>query len=548
MRKTTAAMALLVLSATVLSGCALTDEAAGDDKSTVVAVTPLLTNLGLDIMKVESTPYRPVFDEIFDYPIEQDPSGALIPGLATDWSVSDDGLTWTFVFRDDVIFQNGDPLTAADAAWSYNRMMFDPESQQAISQYREITESITAEGNDLIVKTTTPLSTVPLWFAKTDGNLSGIVYPQKYFESVGADAFYKAPVGTGPFEYVSFEGEESAHLTAWLDDGRSDWQKTRTPGYTDLIIKAVPDASTAVAMLKAGEADIIPVPISSVSDVQASGFETQDVPGATFSVMWCIGATITPDSPCDDQDVREALSIAIDRDAIAQGLYQGFAEPSAAWVPGPGGFGYPSDLDPVQPDPDLAKELLANAGYGPDNPLKVQILTYDDDADFPMLSTMAEAMVGYYQSIGVEAEITVQEWGLQEARLAEHDYPGQAGNAAVTPVTLFMRGIDNRYHMVNRMVTELTDVGERGAALWNSSDPLAQEQTALLNEVLAEFDLDKQEVLFADYHKWLAEHWYQIPLLSANAVFATSDKIAGWDDRIAGKSQVHNLWSLEIVN
>ncbi len=118
----------------------------------------------------------------------------------------------------------------------------------------------------------------------------------------------------------------------------------------------------------------------------------------------------------------------------------------------------------------------------------------------------------------------------------------------MSPVTLFMRGIDNRYNMVNRMVTEMTDVGERGAALWNSKDPLAQEQTDLLNKVVAEFDPDKQEQLFEQYHIWLADHWYQIPLLSTKAVFATSPKITGWEDRVAGKSVVHNLWSLDVSN
>src|SRR4029079_5521075 len=114
-----------------------------------------------------------------------------------------------------------------------------------------------------------------------------------------------------------------------------------------------------------------------------------------------------------------------DRDAIAEAVYRGQAQPSGGWYGGPGSFGYPDDIQLPAFDPDKAEKLLADAGYGPNNPLKVQIVCYDDDVDFPMMPTLAEAIARDYTAIGVDASIKSSDWTAQKDMLVKGNYPGQ---------------------------------------------------------------------------------------------------------------------------
>ena len=105
-----------------------------------------------------------------------------------------------------------------------------------------------------------------------------------------------------------------------------------------------------------------------------------------------------------------------------------------------------------------------------------------------------------------------------------------------------MRGMDNRFYFVDSQVTQFTDDSENGSSVWDDEE--FPEMTERLQAIAAEFDIDTQEEMLADYHHWMADEWLQIPLLTASAVFGVSDKVADWDARVAGKGFVHNQWSL----
>ena len=509
----------------------------------ITVVTDVLTGAGQDPAQTLVTTYKVYWDEVFDYAIEQDADGHLTGGFASKWEASADHLTWTFTIRDGIKFQNGDAMTAEDVAWSWNREMFDPKSKANITSVAPDVNSIKAVGTTVVISTKKPIATLPVWWAKMDGSLTGVVYPKAYFEKVGAEAFFKSPVGTGPWKFVKQDGEQSVDLTAFTDDYRSDWQKSRTAHFKDLTIMAVPDPSTRLALLRTGDADLVPLPISALQQLKDSNLKDITVPAASFNVIWCVGFTLNPASPCDNIKVREALSIAIDRPTIAQTLYNGLATPSSAWMSGPGSFGYPADLAPPAYNVDRAKQLLTEAGFGPGNPLKVELQAYDNDADFPSMTTLAEALVGYWEAVGVTATVKVQDWDTQKGHLRAGELNGMPGRPT-SPVVLFMRGTDNRYYFPDEQSTQYTADGKTGEVLWNNSVPPGSEQLAKLQAVKAEFDLTKQEALFADYYKWLAGQWYHIPLFGAVSVFGVSNKIATWDARVAGKSYPHNLWSL----
>ena len=554
-RKYSAPMAAAVAMSLVLAACgsqATSPSASagggdgGGDGPTgeLVVITPSLTGQGEDVITQAALEWshKPWWDDVHDYVIEQDADGNLVPGLATEWVASDDGLTWTFTIREGVKFHNGDTLTAEDVAWSWNRVIFDPASTHTIIGRAPEVDSITADGNQVVAVTNSPQATLPMWFAELDGGSAGAVYSQAYFEEVG-DQMWSEPVGTGPYQFVSMDGEQSATLTAFVADDRSDWQQERTPDFKDLVIRAAPDASTRVALLQTGEADVVPLPISSIEELESGGTELIEVPAATQSVMWCLGFSLNPDSPCNDEGVREALSIAIDRQGIADSVYRGYAEPSAAFIAGAGSHGNPEGLEAPSYDPDRAQELLADAGFDESNPLTVEIVVADVPGDMPLMPTMAEAIAGNYADIGVEATVRVGEEEANKEALFGFEFNGQEAGDPPTPVTLYIRGMDNRFYFVDEQATLFTDDSENGSSVWDDEE--FPEMSERLRAIQAEFDFDTQGEMMADYHLWMAENWLQMPLLAASAVFGVSEDVGGWDFRIAGKGFPHNMWSIQ---
>jgi peptide/nickel transport system substrate-binding protein len=431
-------------------------------------------------------------------------------------------------------------MTAEDVAWSWNRL-FDPESTHTMIGRASLIESITAEGNQVIVITTSAQAAVPFWWAEHDGESGGAVYSKAYFDEVG-DEVWSAPVGTGPYEFVSMEGEQSATLTAFLAEDRSDWQKERTPGFKDLTVLAAEDPSTRVALVRTGQADVAPLPISAVEELEGTDISIIEVPAATQSVMWCLGFSLSPDSPCNDVAVREALSIAIDRQGIADAVYRGYAAPHNGYMAGPGAFGNADDLAAAPYDAARAQELLAEAGFDESNPLQVEIVVADVPGDMPLMPTLAEAIAGNYADIGVEATVRIGEEESNKEALFGFEFNGQEAGDPALPVTLYMRGMDNRFYFVDSQLTQFTDDSENGSSVWD--DGTFPEMTERLRAIAAEFDVDTQAEMMADYHRWMAENWLQIPLLTASAVYGVSEKVGSWDLRVAGKGFVHNQWSL----
>ena len=512
-------------------------------RGSVTVTTTSLTGAGQDYAQsVAQGTVKAFWDEIFDYPIAQDPNGDLAPALAESWKISDDLLTWAFDIRQGVKFHNGDTLTAEDVAWTWNRIMFGEESKHPLLGLGSHVESIVAEGNQVLIRTKSPQSLLPLWFAKIEGHKGGTVLSKKHVESVGIEQAMRSPIGTGPYKFVSFDGEQSVVLTAFDDPERSEWQKTRNAGFKNVTILAVPEPSTRVALLKTGGADMVPLSLTAVEDVKSTpGLRVVTASTTNYSGMWCIGFTLNPASPCNDQRVREALSIAIDRQTIADAVYLGTAEPSGGFFGGQGSFGYPKDLTPPPFDPDRARQLLAEAGFDEANPLVVNIQAPNEDGDFPMMPTLAEAIAGYYDAIGVQASITVNDWSAQKANAIEGTYPGARNNPEVFPLTMFLRGMDNRFYFPAEQIGAYTEDGPVGAGVWN--DDNLPEQRERLDAVAAEFDLSKQERLFGDYYKWMAENYNHIPLLASGASFGVSSKVKDWQPW-AGKPFIHELWSL----
>jgi peptide/nickel transport system substrate-binding protein len=332
--------------------------------------------------------------------------------------VSKDGLTYEFVLRKGTKFHNGDPVTAEDVKFSFDRYR---GAAAALFKARvAAVEVVDPERVRFRLKRPWPDF---MTFYGTPATGAGWVVPKKYVERVGDDGFKKAPVGAGPFKFVSY----TPGIELVLEAHEQFWRKT--PGIKRLVIKSVPDEATRLAMLKRGEADIATLFRGPLAE------EIRRTPGLTLKptylpvTQWLLFTEQwDPKSPWADRRVRLAANLAIDRQTINQAETLGLSKVTASIIPQSFEFYWPAPLYPH--DPARARQLLAEAGY----PNGFGAGTLSADLSF---ATTGEAVVNDLRAVGIRAALRPLERAAlfkeyQEKRLRHIVYAGSAafGNAA----------------------------------------------------------------------------------------------------------------------
>src|SRR5437588_931680 len=323
---------------------------------------------------------------LHDAVVKPMPGGWNTPSLAESWSQSKDGLTYEFVLRKGVKFHNGDPVTAEDVKFSYDRYR-GAGVKLLKDRVREV--QIVDPGRiRFVLKEPWPDF---MTFYGTSATGSGWVVPKKYVEKVGDDGFKKAPIGAGPYKFVSFNPGVELVLEAF----EGYWRKP--PSVKRLVMKVIPDEATRLAALTRGEVDIA----YSIRGELAE--ELQKTPGLAlkpvvlqapnwlyFPEQW------DPKSPWHDLRVRQAANFAIDREGISQALFLGYCKITNSIVP------YTFDFFWQPPaaayDPAKARKLMAEAGFA--NGFDAGTLYCDAS-----YSNMAEISVNNLGEIGIRARL-----------------------------------------------------------------------------------------------------------------------------------------------
>ena len=495
----------------------------------LIASADDLVNMSTDNLGLLSVPQSSIYmEEMFDFLVDLDFDNKLVPGLAESWELSDDQLTWTFTVRDGVRFHDGSDVTAEDVAFSWNRTFFDPRSENSTAlDLATRTESMIAVSDrEFAVKTHEPQANAGIWGSFPFLSSGSFTYSKAQIEA-GEDAFRQSPIGTGPYEFDSRIPNQFVEMTAANVD---HWRKD--PGFQTVTILEIPELATRIALLKTGAADIIGASIAVKQDILDSGLQVKSAPATTVSVVWC-WYLWSPGHPCNDPKIREAIAISIDRQTIADRLYQGEGSPIGNFVAAPNTFGYDPDLEAQPYDLERAKQLMSESTF-PDG-FEVQIETYLNDSDFPALPTLAEAILGYMGEIGIEGEVKVFDWTNLSGTLRER---GMEPTPDERPYPLVIRGNDSRYHTLRWM---------RG---WYHSErsprPVVGNSTPWMDDLVdkagAEFDLDKQEQYIMEYNRRLTNEFWHAPVITANAVFGLSNKVKEWTP-ITGRPFPHNFWS-----
>ena len=279
------------------------------------------------------------------------PGQKMAPSLAESWTESPDGLVYEFKLRRGLKFHNGDPLTADDVKWSFERYQ-GAGAKQLQSRVRRV-EAVDPLTVRIHLKEPWPDF---MTFYGTSATAAGIVLPRKYFEQVGADGFKQKPVGAGPYKFVS----QRPGIDIVLEAFPGYWR--HVPYVKRLTLKGVPDSTTRAAMLKSGETDYALVldgpDAEAVKHDPRLGLSCSRHPSifwVEFPDQW------DPKSPWSDKRLRLAVNYALDRKGTNEAACLGCCPPAGCIVPRVMDFAL--QAQPLPYDPVKAKQLLAEAGY-----------------------------------------------------------------------------------------------------------------------------------------------------------------------------------------
>ncbi len=384
---------------------------------------------------------------IHDALVKPMPGSDNTPSLAESWTASKDGLSYEFVLRKNAKFHNGDPVAAEDVKFSFDR--YKGAGATLLKEKVKDLQVLAPNRVRFVLKEPWPDF---MTFYGTSATGAAWIVPKKYVEKVGDDGFKKAPIGAGPYKVVSFNPGVELVMEAY----EGYWRKV--PSVKRLIFRSMTDETTRAAALKAGELDIVYLlsgptaqDIKRTSGLRLAAAMPPGVPYLDMQEQW------DPKSPWHDRRVRLAASHALDRDALNQAETLGFSHPTGGLIPR--SLEFARAYEPPPYDPARAKKLLAEAGYP--NGFDAGDLT-----PFPPFFSLAEAIGGYLQAVGIKTRVRTMERATFLAAWREKKIKGlimglgaPAGNAATRiEVYVLKSGIYS-----SGVVPEIEDLYQRQA-------------------------------------------------------------------------------------
>ncbi|HXH10065.1 MAG TPA: ABC transporter substrate-binding protein [Alphaproteobacteria bacterium] len=446
---------------------------------------------------------------IYDYLVGCTDDGQLSneTGIAQRWEEAADHLSWTFYLRQGVRFHDGTELTAEDVKFSIDSL-FEPKAVSALlgpakGAFKEVEVK---DPYTVVIHLKQPAVFLPWNFSCATGS-EGMILPKKYFQQVGADAFARSPIGSGPYKVVKNAIGSSIELEA-VD---RHWH-VGVPRFKRLAFLLVPEESTRLAQLQTGEADIIAVSRERVPDVKAAGFTVfsklnDQVVAVYMQQQW-------DPVPIADKRVRQALNYAIDKEAIMRFVFAGQGVPAAMYPIGSYGVagGADPNLEPYPYDPQKAKALLAEAGYP--NGFETKIYSYVT-GDLPEIPRLAEAVADYLGRVGVRAKITPMDRAALSTKRQARTLSGD----------LLPWSTPNRSLAIH-IATIMQTLHHSKATFTSTADPALDK---MIEAALAATDVEEVKRLVGEMHRYLYENANNITIGEIHTNYATNKKVTSWD-------------------
>ncbi|MBB4023920.1 MULTISPECIES: ABC transporter substrate-binding protein [Actibacterium] len=362
----------------------------------------------LDPHRATSTLSRQVWYQIYDSLLEFDDSGAPVPNLAKSWEIAQDGTLVTFVLNEGITCHDGTPFNADDVIWTAERALGEDNPSLTKSSWGDIGEVEKIDDLTVAFHLATPFGAfVPFMADQFTSMLCD--------SNAAADDFGTgSAIGTGPWKFASWTKGAEVVLEKnpdYVNYGRPI-DNPGPPLADRLIMRTMPEAQTRMAGLRTGELQVIVPPIQEVKSLQDDPGVEVYVAQGTGQNMFLQFAVNRP--PFDDKRARQAVSHAIDKDLAIKVVYGDIVERQYCPI-SKGVFGndpefckqYDQDYDP-----EKAKALLAELGYGPDKPMEVTLATWTGDSRERMLQMLQNQL----KKVNIVANIEVMDIGTLNAR------------------------------------------------------------------------------------------------------------------------------------
>ena len=454
-----------------------------------------------------------VINQIFESLLAIDNStGAVVPALATEWEVAEDGSVYSFKLREGVTFHDGSAFNAQDVVATFEAGA-DPANAYAGSYDGVVVEVV--DDYNVNIMPPTPDVTFLRTMAETP------IISDEQFAAEGNAGIETNPIGTGPFRFVEWNKGDRLVLEA-----NPDYWDAGKPYLAEVIFRPIPESSTRLAAIQTGEVHIVnrlnsdeAASLEGVSDVQVVTYPADRVYYITFNNL-----TTGVGLPTEDKAVRQAMNYAVDRQAIVDGLFNGNARLSTGFVT-PSNLGFDDTLEPYPYDPETAKQLLADAGYadGFSIGMSCPVGAYTNFED------VCQAIANYLGEVGITldgGEIEFLESGVYWDREAAKELPplfGDSWSASVGEALPRLNGA--------------LDGFDASYSAW--SDP---EIDALLDQIAQEFDTDARAELYKELQAYMYDNPPFIYLYEPISFEAINSAVQGYVPNSVEQYYLKDVW------
>ena len=472
------------------------------------------------------------YGPMFDFLIGASPEGKLSSetGALKSWSPSADAKVWTLALRSGMKWHDGVDVTSADLDFTLKEYAKKEAicGQVCGALGTNLASVDIVDGLTVRMNLKNPDVNIPALLGPIETN--AVLLPKHRLEAGGVAGFEANPVGSGPWKFVSRVIGQSIDYTA----NRSYWDSARAPKFDNLRIVLAPNQNTRVAMLKAGEADLIGISPDQVPTSRQNGFQILTIANTVVTQIYFL-ESYAPAKLTNKLEFRKALALAIDMDQVIAAFYPpgtGRRHSGDSTPFSPQTLGYDANLKNYAYDPVEAKRLLAVAGYD-GSPVKFYSVIFGDN---PEQGDVNQAIAGYWSKVGLKVQIVPTEFAPLSARMADSSWDP----APTVSLTAF--STSNRPSALTNIQTNMLSPesgGGRTRAYWNPT-----KMASYFNEVRTIADERARDARLQQINDEIHDEYWTIPIALKNTPYAAGPRIAGWTP-IAGASKVPVYESLQ---
>lgn len=504
-------LSMLLVLTLVLTLVATAAFADGEEKTVLnIALSENITKL--DPHDIFNFPVYTACWMMYDTLIQGDHEGNYLPCLATEWSQSEDGLTWSFTLREGVKFQNGEDFTSADVVATYQRLIDNPNLTCSLT-YWPYLESVTATGDYSVdITLNEPFGPAEYAFSNT------WIIPDEAWAAKGEQMFIdQDAVGTGPWQLVEWVDGQYTHFAKFSDS----WDAYDTT-LTDVYLRHILEPSTAINAQLSGDVDAYCATGGVARDMLPlynNNLDVTELVDAEVAIFHYLQFQCRDGSIFQDARVREAFSLAIDRDLLVEAVLGAGSVPSGIICKGV--VGYDENAPKYTYDPERAMQLLEEAGY---NGEEFTIYTH---TGIPMGKQELIALQGMLAEVGFNAKIeavevsvlnTIRSEGSYDVFLASNNYIGGDPYAHVN-----QRILSDNHHSnyVNDEMMALLEASNKSTDSAERYELLKEFNAMMIGEFGPQITTDQMEACYAINYGVTGLQYYKDGYINA--------RYANWD-------------------